>query len=275
VADARRFARSPAFAGIRLGLARFAGRGGLAWRAVAAQPQHFYLRFFAAGTRALWRRHRPQPVRTADQPVLGRGQYPAIFMGDGAGKIVVAKRRIVAIVGLLFWGLFRLLRAVIAVTARDAVPYALRSRLGWAMTSLAVLLAVANQAGASFTWPLVAKPVIPSYWRQVQLLAAAFSPQHQAALLPATTAVDTAMAAKSANTLGALGGRDVYLIMLESVGAITYDDAHAVRTYARAVSVLPPILRPVAGMSSPLFSVRQPSLAARTWRNWACFRGST
>ena len=137
---------------------------------------------------------------------------------------------IVAMVGVLFWGLFRLLRALIAVTARDAVPYALRSRLGWAMTSLAVLLAVANQAGASFTWPLVAKPVIPSYWRQVQLLAAAFSPQHQAALLPATTAVDTAMAAKSANTLGALGGRDVYLIMLESVGAITYDDAHAART---------------------------------------------
>lgn len=137
---------------------------------------------------------------------------------------------IVAMVGVLFWGLFRLLRAVIAVTALDAVPYALRSRLGWAMTSLAVLLAVANQAGASFTWPLVAKPVIPSYWRQVQLLAAAFSPQHQAALLPATTAVDTAMAAKSANTLGALGGRDVYLIMLESVGAITYDDAHAART---------------------------------------------
>lgn len=137
---------------------------------------------------------------------------------------------IVAMVGVLFWGLFRLLHAVIAVTARDAVPYALRSRLGWAMTSLAVLLAVANQAGASFTWPLVAKPVIPSYWRQVQLLAAAFSPQHQAALLPATTAVDTAMAAKSANTLGALGGRDVYLIMLESVGAITYDDAHAART---------------------------------------------
>ncbi len=137
---------------------------------------------------------------------------------------------IVAIVGVLFWGLFRLLRAVIAVTARDAAPYALRSRLGWAMTSLAVLLAVVNQAGASFTWPLVAKPVIPSYWRQVQLLAAAFSPQHQAALLPATTAVDTAMAAKSAHTLGALGGRDVYLIMLESVGAITYDDAHAART---------------------------------------------
>jgi phosphoglycerol transferase MdoB-like AlkP superfamily enzyme len=137
---------------------------------------------------------------------------------------------IVVIVGLLFWGLFRLLRAVIAVTARDAVPYALRNCLGWAMTSLAVLLAVANQAGASFTWPLVAKPVIPSYWRQVQLLAAAFSPQHQAALLPATTAVDTAMAAKSANTLGALGGRDVYLIMLESVGAITYDDALAART---------------------------------------------
>lgn len=137
---------------------------------------------------------------------------------------------IVAIAGLLIWGLFRLLRAFIAVAARDAAPCALRSRWGWALTALAVLLAVANQAGASFTWPLVAKPVIPSYWRQVQLLAAAFSPQHQAALLPATTAVDAAMAAKSGNPLGALGGRDVYLIMLESVGAVTYDDARAVQT---------------------------------------------
>ena len=155
---------------------------------------------------------------------------PRFLWVSAQEKSVWQSAAIVVIVGVLFWGLFRLLRAVIAVTARDAVPYALRSRLGWAMSSLAVLLAVANQAGASFTWPLVAKPVIPSYWRQVQLLAAAFSPQHQAALLPATTAVDTAMAAKSANTLGALGGRDVYLIMLESVGAITYDDAHAART---------------------------------------------
>ena len=155
---------------------------------------------------------------------------PRFLWVSAQEKSVWQSAAIVVIVGVLFWGLFRLLHAVIAVTARDAVPYALRSRLGWAMTSLAVLLAVANQAGASFTWPLVAKPVIPSYWRQVQLLAAAFSPQHQAALLPATTAVDAAMAAKSTNTLGALGGRDVYLIMLESVGAITYDDAHAART---------------------------------------------
>jgi len=155
---------------------------------------------------------------------------PRFLWVSAQEKSVWQSAAIVVIVGVLFWGLFRLLHAVIAVTARDAVPYALRSRLGWAMTSLAVLLAVANQAGASFTWPLVAKPVIPSYWRQVQLLAAAFSPQHQAALLPATTAVDAAMAAKSTNTLGALGGRDVYLIMLESVGAITYDDALAART---------------------------------------------
>lgn len=145
-------------------------------------------------------------------------------------KSVWQSAAIVVIVGLVFWGMFRLLRTLIAVTARDAAPYALRSRVGWVMTSLAVLLAVANQAGARFTWPLVAKPVIPTYWRQAQLLAAAFSPQHLATLLPATTVVDAAMATKSANTLGALGGRDVYLIMLESVGAITYDDAHAART---------------------------------------------
>ena len=37
----------------------------------------------------------------------------------------------------------------------------------------------------------------------------------------------------------------------------------------------PDRLRPVAGMSLPPFSVPQPSLADRTWRNWAYFRGST
>ena len=58
---------------------------------------------------------------------------------------------IVALVVLLFWGLFRLLRALIAIAARDAAPYALRTRWGWVMTSLAVLLAVLDKrAGLSF-----------------------------------------------------------------------------------------------------------------------------
>lgn len=102
---------------------------------------------------------------------------------------------LVAGVGLLLWSLFRLLRLAIAIAARDAVPYALRSRWAWGLTAAAVVLAAGNLAGASATWPLVSKPVIPTYWRQMQLLATAFLPQRQVDLLPAATAVDAAMAA--------------------------------------------------------------------------------
>ncbi len=76
---------------------------------------------------------------------------------------------LVLLVGFFFWSLFSLLQRAIAVSARDAVPYALRTRWVWAVTALAVGLAVANLAGVRATWPLVSKPVIPTYWRQAQV----------------------------------------------------------------------------------------------------------
>jgi hypothetical protein len=134
---------------------------------------------------------------------------------------------LVATVGLLLWILFCLLRRALAVAAREAVPFALRTPWAWGITAVAVLLVTANLAGVRATWPLVSKPVIPTYWRQAQLLTTAFSPQRQASLLPDTTAVDAAMAAEPGSALAALRGRDVYLIMLESLGAVVYDDARA------------------------------------------------
>lgn len=134
---------------------------------------------------------------------------------------------LVAAVGLLFWILFYLLRRAIAVAVRDAVPFALRTPWVWAVSTVAVLLVTANLAGARATWPLVSKPVIPTYWRQAQLLVTAFSPQRQSRLLPEATAVDAALAAKPGSVLAALHGRDVYVFMLESVGAVVYDDARA------------------------------------------------
>ncbi len=134
---------------------------------------------------------------------------------------------LVATVGLLFWILFCLLRWAIAVAVREAVPFALRTPWVWGVSAAAVLLVTANLAGVRATWPLVSKPVIPTYWRQAQLLATAFSPQRQASLLPDATAVDAALAAESGSALAALRGRDVYVIMLESVGAVVYDDARA------------------------------------------------
>jgi hypothetical protein len=141
---------------------------------------------------------------------------------------------LVGLVLLFFWGLYRLLRLAIAVAAREAVPYALRRPWVWAVTAAAVVLVTANLAGVRATWPVVSKPVIPTYWRQSQLLAAALSPQRLAQVLPPSTVLDGALAAPLGQALGALGGRDLYLILLESYGAVAYDNPQAAERLAQA-----------------------------------------
>lgn len=98
----------------------------------------------------------------------------------------------------------------------------------WALviTALAVGVAGANYAGVRATWPYVSKPVLPVAWQQAQVLMGAFLSSAQAALLPPSSAIDEAQAAERGRPLAALRGMDVYLMPLESVGAITYDDPH-------------------------------------------------
>lgn len=133
----------------------------------------------------------------------------------------------VAGVLLLSIGLYALLRRAIRVTVRDAVPYALRTRWVWVVTAAAAVLVSANHAGVKATWPFVSRPVIPTYWRQATLLAAAFMPQRWASVLPPSTALDASMAIVPGQGLAALRGRDVYLVMLETVGAVVYDNPRA------------------------------------------------
>jgi hypothetical protein len=139
-----------------------------------------------------------------------------------------------AAVLLLFWVLYRLLRLAMAVTAQEAVPYALRRPWVWGLTAAAVVLVTANYAGVQATWPVVSKPVIPTYWRQAKLLAAAFSPRQLTEVLPPSTTLETALAAPPGAALGALAGRDLYLMPLESYGAIAYDHPEAARRLAPA-----------------------------------------
>jgi hypothetical protein len=128
---------------------------------------------------------------------------------------------------LLLWALYRLLRWAIEVAAHEAAPYALRARWTWVVTTGAVLLVAAGVAGAVPRWPVVAKPVTPTYWQQAALLLNALSPQRRAELLPKSSAVDAALAAPNTQPLGALAGRDLYVIMLESYGAVVYDEPRA------------------------------------------------
>jgi len=133
------------------------------------------------------------------------------------------------VLALLGWGLHRLLRVSIEVVAHEAVPYALRARWTWLATAAALGLVLANYAGVRATWPLVSKPVVPAYWDQLGLLASAASAQRTARTLPATSVVDSALASANGRALEGLQGRDVYLVFLESVGAVVYDNERAVR----------------------------------------------
>ena len=131
-----------------------------------------------------------------------------------------------------FAGLYGMLRALIRTAAREAVPYALRARWTWVLSVGATVLIIANYAGVRATWPVVSKPVIPVFWHQAGLLVASLSEEAKARLLPAQSAVEAAIARGPSQALAGLAGRDVYLIMLESIGAVTYDDPRAHRTLA-------------------------------------------
>lgn len=133
----------------------------------------------------------------------------------------------VLVVGVFLRTLYRALRWGIARIASDAAPYALSRRWALLLTASLVVLVVANHAGVRATWPVVSKPVIPTYWRQVQLLVAAASPQRRDQLLPPSTALNAALARPPGKALAALRGRDVYLIVLESYGAVAFDHPRA------------------------------------------------
>lgn len=125
-----------------------------------------------------------------------------------------------------------LLFCCIRVAARDAVPVTLRKRWLLGLTAAAVVLTLANHAGVRATWPLVSKPVVPMYWQQANLLYQSWRVALGDEVLPSKTVIDDALARTDGRALAALGGRDLYLIPLESYGAITYDDPRAERELA-------------------------------------------
>ena len=127
---------------------------------------------------------------------------------------------------LLLWGLYRALYWSLHMVAVGAVPYALRTRWVWGATAATVVLVALNYAGVKATWPLVAKPVVPTYLRQANILLTSLSPERMATVLPPSTVLDQALRQPEASLAG-LRGRDVYLIVLESYGAVTYDHPQA------------------------------------------------
>ena len=123
---------------------------------------------------------------------------------------------------LLVWAVYRILRTSIAVAAREAAPRALKSRWALALTAAAFILVTANFYGVQATWPLVSRPVLPTYARQAHLLATAFTAGSLEKALPPSPAFDS--------DLGALRGIDVNLFFIESYGLVAFSNQQA---YAR------------------------------------------
>ncbi len=120
---------------------------------------------------------------------------------------------------LLLWLVYQALRVSITVTAREAAPYALRTRWTLAVTAAAFALVTANFYGVRATWPVVSKPVLPTYVRQAQLLINAFHSRNLAQVLPPSPPFRS--------DLGALAGADVDLFFLESYGRIAFSNPAA------------------------------------------------
>ncbi len=155
--------------------------------------------------------------------------------------------------------LHALLRWALGVLARVAAPVALRHRGVQAATLAAVVLVLANHAGVQATWPVVSRPVLPTYWKQAELLATAASPERLARALPRAEALDAALAAPPGTALAALRGRDVYIVFLESVGAVVHDHPVAVRQLAPARAALADAIR-ASGRHVVSAFVRSPTI---------------
>jgi hypothetical protein len=153
-------------------------------------------------------------------------QLPRFLSVAGQNLALWEQAAIVLALAGFLWALYRTLRWAIAIAARDAAPAALRSKPALGATVGALVLVAANTAGVEATWPVVSKPVTPTYLRQADLLVTALSPQRLATALPPSPAFDT--------DLAALGGADVKLVFLESYGAMVFEDPAARRPLAAA-----------------------------------------
>lgn len=126
---------------------------------------------------------------------------------------VVVVSTVLAFIALIYFTL----RWSIKTTAALAAPYALKSLWVLIITACAVAVSVANVNGVVATWPYISKPVLPTYYRQANLLAKTIAERELKNVLPASPAFDS--------DLGALRNADVNLFFLESYGRVAFSNA--------------------------------------------------
>ncbi|MCU0956552.1 MAG: sulfatase-like hydrolase/transferase [Hydrogenophaga sp.] len=116
-----------------------------------------------------------------------------------------------------------LIRACLGALLHTLAPRALRSLWAWGLAFVAAVLAAAHVAWVPGTGRWVSNAVLPTYLKQMKLLADAALPGRLAQALPPLTPVEDAMTHHGPDLLSALRQRDVTIIFLESFGAALYE----------------------------------------------------
>jgi hypothetical protein len=128
--------------------------------------------------------------------------------------VLVFVALLVALYAAIFWAL--------RITVTSIAPFALKRAWALALSALMLAISIANLFGVQATWPYISRPVIPTYWQQAKILAAAL--QDGGTVVPNSPPFTS--------DLARLNGADFKLFFFESYGAVTYDNAEAARALA-------------------------------------------
>jgi hypothetical protein len=116
-----------------------------------------------------------------------------------------------------FWLAYKALNWALAHVVGEVAPFILARRSAQLLTLVLLSCSIANLFGVKATWPLISRPVLPTYFAQASILLESMAERRGESTLPASPRFDS--------DLKRLNGSDFKLFFLESYGAINFDHA--------------------------------------------------
>ncbi|MCE2746148.1 MAG: sulfatase-like hydrolase/transferase [Burkholderiales bacterium] len=130
------------------------------------------------------------------------------------------------------WAYHRLLLLAMKTVSHAVEPVAKTLWL-WSALLLAGVVVLLNYSEDPEKPTFVSKAVVPVYWKEAMKLRDILVPSRAAKLLPASTVIDEALANTGKPALASLNKRDVYMIFLETYGAVLYDQKESADAVAQ------------------------------------------
>jgi hypothetical protein len=130
------------------------------------------------------------------------------------------------------WAYHRLLLLAMKTVSHAVEPVAKTLWL-WSALLLAGVVVLLNYSEDPEKPTFVSKAVVPVYWKEAMKLRDILVPSRAAKLLPASTVIDEALANTGKPALASLNNRDVYMIFLETYGAVLYDQKESADAVAQ------------------------------------------